>query len=54
MVGRSSPFGLYDHGLATYDEGDIFDMAAAAGFIKIYGLPVELAARKKPGSPSAS
>ena len=54
VVGRSSPFGLYDHGLATYDEGDIFDMAAAAGFIKIYGLPVELAARKKPGSPSAS
>ncbi len=26
--------------LATYDRGDQFDHAAAAGFISIYGLPV--------------
>ncbi|MGE0041106.1 MAG: argininosuccinate synthase [Vicinamibacterales bacterium] len=50
VVGRTSPYGLYDHGLSTYDEGDVFDMAAAAGFIKIYGLPVETAARKKPSA----
>ncbi|MGE3277881.1 MAG: argininosuccinate synthase [Vicinamibacterales bacterium] len=48
VVGRRSPYGLYDHGLSTYDEGDVFDMAAAAGFIKIYGLPVETAARNAP------
>ncbi len=44
VVGRTSPFGLYDHGLATYDQGDTFDHAAAEGFIKIWGLPVETVA----------
>jgi argininosuccinate synthase len=46
VVGRKSPFALYDQGLATYDEGDKFDHSAAEGFIKIWGLPVETAARK--------
>jgi argininosuccinate synthase len=50
IVGRQSPFALYDHGLATYDSGDTFDHTAAAGFIKIFGLPVELSARKDPRS----
>jgi argininosuccinate synthase len=45
VVGRKSPFGLYDHALATYDEGDKFDHTAAEGFIKIWGLPVETAAK---------
>ena len=44
IVGRQSPFALYDRGLATYDKGDTFDHAAAEGFIKIWGLPVETAA----------
>jgi argininosuccinate synthase len=44
VVGRKSPFALYDRGLATYDKGDTFDHAAAEGFIKIWGLPVETAA----------
>ena len=48
MVGRKSPFGLYEHALATYDAGDTFDQSAAEGFIKIFGLPVETAARKAP------
>jgi argininosuccinate synthase len=46
VVGRQSPHALYDHGLATYDAGDQFDHTAAAGFIKIFGLPLETAARK--------
>jgi argininosuccinate synthase len=46
VVGRKSPYALYDHGLATYDEGDKFDHGAAVGFIKIYGLPIETVARK--------
>jgi argininosuccinate synthase len=46
VVGRKSPYALYDHGLATYDEGDTFDHRAAVGFIKIYGLPIETVARK--------
>jgi len=46
VVGRKSPFGLYDHGLATYGTGDLYDHSAAEGFIKIWGLPIETAARK--------
>jgi argininosuccinate synthase len=46
VVGRSSPFALYDHGMATYDEGDKFDHTAGEGFVKIWGLPLEIAARK--------
>jgi argininosuccinate synthase len=45
VVGRKSPFALYEHGLATYDEGDTFDHSAAEGFIRIWGLPVETAAK---------
>ncbi len=46
VVGRTSPFALYEHALATYDAGDQFDHTAAEGFIKIWGLPVEIAARR--------
>jgi argininosuccinate synthase len=53
IVGRRSPYALYDHALATYDLGDAFDHAAAEGFVKIYGLPVETAARKSPDAVSA-
>jgi len=45
VVGRKSPYALYDEPLATYDEGDQFDHGAAEGFTKIWGLPVELAAK---------
>jgi argininosuccinate synthase len=45
VVGRKSLFSLYEHGLATYDAGDRFDRSAAEGFIKIWGLPVETAAK---------
>jgi argininosuccinate synthase len=50
VVGRKSPLALYDHHLATYDAGDTFDHTAAEGFIKIWGLPVETAARKARGA----
>jgi argininosuccinate synthase len=46
VVGRKSRFALYDRDLATYDSGDLFDHRAAEGFIKIWGLPTENAARK--------
>jgi argininosuccinate synthase len=46
VVGRTSPYALYEHALATYDAGDTFDHSAAEGFIKIWGLPVETSARK--------
>jgi argininosuccinate synthase len=46
VVGRRSPFALYDHSLATYEKGDRFDHSAAEGFIKLWGLPVETVARQ--------
>ena len=46
VVGRRSPFALYDHSLATYEKGNRFDHAAAEGFIKLWGLPVETVARQ--------
>ena len=46
VAGRRSPFALYDHSLATYEQGDRFDHTAAEGFIKLWGLPVETVARQ--------
>ena len=37
---------LYDKNLATYDEGDAFDHAAAVGFIEIFGLPLRVEAAR--------
>ena len=45
VVGRSSPYSLYRHDLATYDTGDRFDHRASEGFIHIYGLPGRTQAR---------
>jgi argininosuccinate synthase len=45
VVGRKSPYSLYRHDLATYDEGDIFDQSAAVGFIHLWGLPARTQAR---------
>jgi len=42
IVGRKSPYSLYNYNLATYDKGDIFDQSAAPGFIHIWGLPVKI------------
>jgi len=41
VVGRKSPYSLYDMKLATYTAEDNFDHTAAEGFIKIYGLPLK-------------
>lgn len=45
VVGRKSPASLYDHSLATYDKGDIFDQSASPGFIHIWGLPAKIQAK---------
>jgi len=47
VVGRKSPYALYDYGLATYDESDQFDHQASVGFIKVFGLPVRTQARRQ-------
>jgi len=46
VAGRRSPLSLYDKDLATYDEGDAFDHAAAVGFIEIFGLPLRVEAAR--------
>ena len=46
VTGRRSPLCLYDKDLATYDEGDAFDHAAAVGFIEIFGLPLRIEAAR--------
>jgi argininosuccinate synthase len=46
VAGRRSPLSLYDKNLATYDEGDAFDHAAAVGFIEIFGLPLRVEAAR--------
>jgi len=47
VVGRRSPFSLYDFDLATYSSEDAFDHAAATGFIDIYSLSARTQARKQ-------
>jgi argininosuccinate synthase len=45
VVGRKSPWSLYNLALATYDKGDKFDQKAAEGFIHLWGLPVRTQAQ---------
>ncbi|HEX3841826.1 MAG TPA: argininosuccinate synthase [Acidimicrobiales bacterium] len=40
VVGRRSPIGLYDYGLATYDAADTFRHQDAEGFVRLWGLGV--------------
>ncbi len=42
VVGRDSPFSLYQKTLATYNDEDQFDHHAALGFIKLWGLPTQI------------
>jgi argininosuccinate synthase len=44
VVGRESPFSLYNEGLATYAKGDEFDHTSAKGFIYVWGLPLKTVA----------
>ena len=44
VVGRTSPFSLYNPQLATYGADDSFNHDAAVGFIKLWGLPIRTAA----------
>lgn len=46
-MGRRSEKSLYSHALATYGDGDKFDQSAAQGFIKLWGLPVQVQAQEQ-------
>ncbi|MDP4121098.1 MAG: argininosuccinate synthase [Bacillota bacterium] len=46
-AGVSSPYSLYDEDIATFDEDDVYDQKDSAGFINLFGLPVQVQAMKK-------
>ena len=47
VVGRSSPYSLYDQDLVTFEEGAVaYDHRDAAGFIKLNALRLRTLARR--------
>ena len=38
VVGRKSDYSLYNHDLATYGSGSIFDQTLAKGFVELWGM----------------
>jgi len=47
VVGRKSPYSLYDEFLATYGKEDAFDHRSAKGFIDLWGLPWKIKAMRR-------
>jgi argininosuccinate synthase len=47
IAGRTSPFSLYDEGLASFGDAGNYDHADAEGFIKLFGLPMRADARQQ-------
>ncbi len=49
VVGRKSPYSLYDEDVATFEEDSVYDQRDAAGFIKLQALRLRtLKARRDP------
>lgn len=46
-AGVTSPYSLYDPEIATFDEDDVYDQKDSAGFVNLYGLPIEVHAKMK-------
>jgi argininosuccinate synthase len=49
-IGATSPHSLYSEDLATFGEGKGYSQAASEGFVRLFGLPGTLAARKQGGA----
>jgi len=43
-VGRQSPFSLYREDFATFGQEDVYDQSDAEGFIRLFGLPLQVRA----------
>lgn len=54
VVGRRSPYSLYREDLATFEEDELYNQADAAGFIRLYGLPLKVQALLRESSPRQS
>ncbi|XP_024027154.1 argininosuccinate synthase, chloroplastic isoform X1 [Morus notabilis] len=46
---RKSPYSLYRQDISSFESGDIYDQADAAGFIRLYGLPMRVRAMLEKG-----
>ncbi len=46
-AGVSSPYSLYDEEIATFDEDEVYDQNDSAGFINLFGLPIQVQAKKR-------
>ncbi|KAG2408247.1 Argininosuccinate synthase [Vigna angularis] len=46
---RTSPFSLYRQDISSFESGQIYDQADAAGFIRLYGLPMRVRAMLEQG-----
>ena len=44
VAGRTSPYSIYDERFVTFGADDVYDQADAGGFIRLYGLPIRVAA----------
>lgn len=44
-AGVSSPYSLYDPEIATFDEDEVYNQADSAGFINLFGLPLQVRAK---------
>jgi argininosuccinate synthase len=47
VIGRKSPFSLYDEAIVTFEEDDVYDQHDAEGFIKLNALRLRLGKRLK-------
>lgn len=45
-AGVSSPNSLYDEEIATFDEDQVYDQNDSAGFINLFGLPIQVQGKK--------
>jgi len=44
VAGMKSPFSLYRQDISSFEGSEIYDQADAAGFIRLYGLPMKVRA----------
>ncbi|XP_059429326.1 argininosuccinate synthase, chloroplastic-like [Corylus avellana] len=49
VTGRSSPYSLYRKDVSSFEDSLIYDQADAAGFIRLYGLPMQVRSMLKQG-----
>ena len=44
-AGTTSPYSLYSEEVATFDEDNVYDQKDSAGFINLFGLPIQVRAK---------